>query len=62
MRQDPLVEGEFYHVYNRGVDKRSVFVSSDDYNRFKYNLYLSNSTQSFNISDLTKYKSGRYYF
>ena len=56
MRQDPVVEGEFYHVYNRGVDKRSVFVSSDDYNRFKYNLYLSNSTQSFNISDLTKYK------
>ena len=26
--------GEYYHVYNRGVEKRVVFVDSDDYSYF----------------------------
>lgn len=26
--------GEIYHIYNRGVEKRSVFENSDDYYRF----------------------------
>ena len=34
MRKDPLVTGEFYHVYNRGVDKRFVFSDEIDLNRF----------------------------
>ena len=25
MRPVQLVEGEFYHVYNRGTDKRTLF-------------------------------------
>jgi putative transposase len=26
--------GEYYHIYNRGVDKRQIFVSNSDYIRF----------------------------
>lgn len=34
MRKVPFVAGEFYHVYNRGVDKRIIFSDQDDVNRF----------------------------
>jgi len=34
MRRVPFIAGEFYHVYNRGVDKRIVFSDQDDVDRF----------------------------
>ena len=33
-RLTPLVTGEFYHVYNRGVEKRDIFTQPRDYKRF----------------------------
>ena len=30
----PLVEGEYYHVFNRGVDKRTIFSNESDFQRF----------------------------
>ncbi len=32
----------FYHIYNRGVDKRKIFLDKKDYHRFVYNLYEFN--------------------
>ncbi len=34
MRKQPLISGEYYHIYNRGVDKRKIFLSNTDYHRF----------------------------
>jgi len=34
MRRDLLVNDEFYHIYNRGADKREVFLTRHDYSRF----------------------------
>lgn len=34
MRKTPLVEGEYYHVFNRGVDKRIIFSDESDFQRF----------------------------
>lgn len=34
MRKTPLVNNEYYHIYNRGVDKREVFLDEKDYVRF----------------------------
>lgn len=34
MRTVSFVEKEFYHIYNRGVDKRNVFTSQEDLDRF----------------------------
>ncbi|MBX4181546.1 transposase, partial [Candidatus Parcubacteria bacterium] len=34
MRKIPFVEKEFYHIYNRGVDKRSIFSDQKDLARF----------------------------
>ena len=32
--------GEFYHLYNRGVEKRDIFVDQDDYKKFLSYLKL----------------------
>ena len=58
-RKDVFVEGEYYHLYNRGVDKRIIFPSAMDYKRFLMLLYLANSTEDTRISNIlrvTKYK------
>lgn len=34
MRKVKFVEGEFYHIFNRGVDKRTIFQERDDLDRF----------------------------
>ena len=38
-------EGEYYHIYNRGVEKRDIFMERRDYNRFIKLLYVTNSTK-----------------
>lgn len=48
-RKTPFVGGEFYHVYNRGTDKRVIFTNEYDYRRFLTLLYLCNSDQSVDI-------------
>ena len=37
-----LATGEIYHVYNRGVEKRDVFMERDDYFRFVHDLFEFN--------------------
>ncbi len=37
--------GEYYHIYNRGTEKRAIFIESKDYKRFKILLYLCNSSE-----------------
>ena len=34
MRKQPISTGEYYHIYNRGVDKRDVFSDKLDVRRF----------------------------
>ena len=47
MRKTKFQTGEYYHIYNRGVDKRKVFMDEKDYVKFVYNLNILNN-------DLTK--------
>ena len=42
MRKVPLVNEEYYHIFNRGVDKREVFLNEADYWRFLFSLQLMN--------------------
>lgn len=42
----PIEVDEWYHCYNRGVDKRKVFLRKSDYERFTLLLYLANSTKA----------------
>ena len=40
-----LSEGEYYHIYNRGVEKRTIFIDNDDRKRFQTLLYLCNGKE-----------------
>ena len=41
-RNVKLAPGEFYHLYNRGTEKRNIFQLETDYERFLTLLYLCN--------------------
>src|SRR3989344_8431518 len=45
MRKTSFAEGEYYHVYNRGVDKRDIFTDNEDYTRFLLSM------REFNVRD-----------
>ena len=46
MRRITFSPGEFYHIYNRGTEKRNIFVSKNDYRRFILLLYHCNNTSN----------------
>lgn len=52
-RLTPLVLDEYFHIYNRGNSKQTIFKSNSDYLRFMSLLYLSNGTKSFKLRDLS---------
>lgn len=43
MRKDPLITDQYYHIYNRGVDKRDIFMNKNDLNRFILSIKEFNS-------------------
>ena len=45
MNREPFTTGEYYHIYNRGVDKRQIFSSEYDINRFLKGMELFNSIE-----------------
>lgn len=47
----PFEIDEWYHCYNRGVDKRVVFTDSQEYNRFLLCLLLGNQEMPVHISN-----------
>ena len=61
MRKHPLVTDQYYHIYNRGIDKRVIFKSERDYQRFIMLLFLANSSNSFRLDDLLN-KSGKTFY
>ncbi|OHB09890.1 MAG: hypothetical protein A3H60_02710 [Candidatus Zambryskibacteria bacterium RIFCSPLOWO2_02_FULL_44_12b] len=46
MRDLKFAEGEVYHIYNRGVDKRSIFQTPKDMSRFFEGMDLFNNLDS----------------
>lgn len=51
-RPTPFTTGEKYHLYNRGTEKRDIYLDKSDYNRFLKLLFLSNSPHSINVRDI----------
>ncbi len=49
-----LVPGEYYHTYNRGADKRIIFLDDADRRRFVELLYLANTTSPINVRDVRR--------
>lgn len=45
MRKHPFIIDHIYHIYNRGVEKRKVFLDNPDYFRFVHNLLELNTSR-----------------
>ena len=56
-RKDNFIEGEYYHLYNRGNSKQKIFLDNQDRDRFIKLLYLCNSIKRVNFrEDIIKRK------
>ncbi|MEI6660013.1 MAG: transposase [bacterium] len=51
IRKVPLVQGEYFHLYNRGNDKKEIFLDDEDRERFVKLLYLCNSERNLNFRE-----------
>lgn len=45
LRKEKFVEGEYYHIYNRGVDKRKIFSNKTDLQRFFQSMQEFNTKE-----------------
>lgn len=46
---------EIFHVFNRGVDKREIFLDNEDYYRFIHDLFEFNN-ENYSINNYRKFK------
>ncbi len=53
-RETSFIPNEYYHIYNRGVNKMVIFNDSLDYDRFQSLLFFVNSKRTGKLSDLSK--------
>lgn len=51
-RKFSFLINEFYHIYNRGTDKRLIFLDEGDYQRFCKLLYLCNGQKKIVFRDV----------
>lgn len=50
-KRPQFVNGEYYHVFNRGVEKRNIFLQISDYFRFIFCLYELNNKKLIRMRD-----------
>ncbi|MBI5470259.1 transposase [Candidatus Kaiserbacteria bacterium] len=50
-RKIEFSDGEYYHLYNRGTEKRPIFRHNKDRDRFLASLYVANSDNPIHISN-----------
>lgn len=63
MRYQTFAEKEYYHVFNRGSDRKKIFIDDADYARFVFLItHLQSPIKIYNISWYTKdfLKKGRF--
>lgn len=58
LRKENLVSGQIYHIYNRGVDKRDIFIDDEDRIRFVHDLFeFNDENPTINLAVHLKYKN-----
>lgn len=57
IRKTPLLEGEYYHIYNRGNSKQKIFLDDEDYEYFIKCLYCCNTHKNFKFRNDIVYKN-----
>lgn len=51
-RRIKFIPENYFHIYNRGVEKREIFTNPEDFRRFLILLYLCNNTNPINLREL----------
>ena len=46
IRKQPFAINEYYHLYNRGTEKRIIFLDKQDYQHFLFLMYICNTEKS----------------
>lgn len=59
LRRTIFAPGAYYHLYNRGTDRRDIFDDDRDRGRFLALLYLCNTTAPVNLRDI--FSKGKIY-
>jgi len=54
IRKVNFVNGEYYHIYNRGNSKQVIFRDEEDYKRFIGLMYACNQKENFKSDNLKK--------
>ncbi len=57
IRPKPFAPNEWYHCYSRGIDKRTIFESPSDHERFMQLLYLTNTTSALHRSNIKEWQT-----
>ncbi len=59
MRKVKFINGEYYHIYNRGVDKRDIFLDKKDIERFLDSVEEFNDAEVFGSLYIRNYQKER---
>ncbi len=46
LRKQVFALNEYYHLYNRGTEKRVIFLDKKDYEHFLFLMYVCNTTKN----------------
>lgn len=52
LRKQSFATSEFYHLYNRGTEKRIIFLDDQDYKHFLFLMYICNSEKSITLRNI----------
>ncbi|OGI73440.1 hypothetical protein A3D42_00770 [Candidatus Nomurabacteria bacterium RIFCSPHIGHO2_02_FULL_41_18] len=55
LRKQVFVPGEYYHLYNRGTEKRVIFLDEQDYHHFLFLMYICNSEKSITLRNIGEF-------
>lgn len=55
LRKQSFVPGEFYHLYNRGTEKRIIFLEKRDYEHFLFLMYICNTMKSIELRNIGEF-------
>jgi putative transposase len=59
LRDAPFIDGETYHVYNRGAHKQIIFKRNEDYQRFMLLLHVANTDEPVNLRNTLRLYKGQ---
>ena len=52
LRKQNFAVGEFYHLYNRGTEKRIIFQDKEDHQHFLFLMYICNTEKSIELRNI----------